>query len=935
MNLFYKNKTKETAPQQEYTPTAEQTLQEPTKLPQEKLTTEERVRQWWQTHFGENIPDEMLRWMKQVARAEAHRQTIASALLTPQQQTRIEDARQLAETKLRNIEASLQQLNNQRDWTNRFNEKNHELTEHRNRLYEVNKRLAMLANEERELNRFETFETIQYPFLRMSLLEEMARTNKQAQSLLVPLLEEAQQTVSERQKMLSQLNNKCSEATKQMTQVRDTMADASRILGERTILDLDARDTKELTDSIKQQKMGLEQETGEIEEEIKKLSEKISQQHAKRQAMEPHQNLLENCGMVVTLLKRLSEIKMEQEQLSRVQNDENRRQQEENDMLGRVFAEYQSVEGEIKSLNEELNIHRRQNLGRSSYSLQERAMQLKSRRQMLLAAQSLWNRIQSGYQLIEEKTQTVNRLRLNLDNLKLNISNLENKIVPMRQLCHDKEYTLTLSKSQNVIQLRGDLQEGVSCTVCGATHHPYHSDTMLEQSKLISELRTDFELLQAELISQEEQLYQLQIQQAAETARRDVEEETLSRLRQRQMEDVREWSVFASLDRTFAECSPSTNMDARTAMLRQLLQNTAHDADDAQNELNEYNYHQTRINEISEKLTQKELQRNDLTARLNEVNTGCQVLARNTERTRKMRAERQEQYSRLYERLGSLITIHEWYAEWQRNNESLQMRIEQMTEQWKQLNEEIPQYTHRLEMQKVLLAEKQSAAAYLDALAILLHNIDEQRSRVRKEGEKNYESMLGNMEVKTYYDKYFQALLQANQDCSAQRDEILKAAQSLSTLQGRQQELEAHGGSLDENVIAAKSQLDIWIRKFNANHPPVQYAELEQALSKEKDWNISREQIRSTRIEAMLEQARVDNLRSAIIALQAESCRTPNTEGQDVLESLIAQQKQLEKQRQDVLMQLAEQQIALTNHKKCQEQLKAEEEELYAMTNSH
>jgi hypothetical protein len=81
------------------------------------------------------------------------------------------------------------------------------------------------------------------------------------------------------------------------------------------------------------------------------------------------------------------------------------------------------------------------------------------------------------------------------------------------------------------------------------------------------------------------------------------------------------------------------------------------------------------------------------------------------------------------------------------------------------------------------------------------------------------------------------------------------------------------GNMLDERVVGERSALDIWMRQFNASHPPVQYAELERAFEQSKDWNKTREQVCSTRIEAMLEQTRVDSLRSAIVALQAEGMR--------------------------------------------------------------
>ena len=903
--------------------------------PQQDKSAEELAHEWWKERYGEAMPEEVKTWIKQLTRSEARRINIANSLLSPQKLARIQDARRLAETKLRNIESSLQRVHDQQEWLQRFNEKKHELTEHRNRLYEVNKQKAMIANEEKELDRFETFETIQGLFQRMSLLERQSRTNKQAQSTLMREVEEAQRLVNDYQKSLSQMADDHTDANKQMLVVMDQIEEANRILGARTILELDERSAERVFESISQQKLILTKEIEEQEAELESLQELLAQQTIQRQTMEPHQQLMEHGEKVLTLLDRLAEMKEELTLISRTQDKELRRQQEENDMLSRVFSDYQNVDSEMKSLNAELYLHRQNNLGRSSYSLQERAMQLKSRRQMLIAAQSLWNRISSGYQHIEEKTQIVNRLRLSIENLRQNIDELEAKVIPMRQLCHEKEYTLTLSKSQNVIQLRNDLKEGVNCTVCGATHHPYHSDTMLDQSKLINDLRIDHELLCAELAAKEEQLRQLQLDYAGELARRDVEEDALSQLRQRQMEDVKEWSVFSQLDRTFEECSSGTNQEARTALLRQLIENTAYDADDAQKELDDFNFNQTRINEISEELIRKEQHKNDLTVRLNEVNTSCQVLARQVEQTRKTRASLQENYTQLYERLTNLININDWYTDWQNNHESLQLRIEKMMDTWKHINEDIQRMRRQEEVVQTHLENKRNTCAYLDALNLIVREDNERRRTIQKEGENTYESMLGQQEVKDYFSTNYQILLDARKKEKEHLETTHNEQVRLSELLGRQQELTSQGLTFDAEAVAERSQLDIWMRKFNANHSPVQYAELERAFAIEKDWNATREKVRGVRIEAMLEQARVDALRSAIVAMQAEGMRPSNSEDENILESLVAQQKQLEKQRQDILMQLAEQRIALNAHEECTQRLKAEEEELYAMTDAH
>jgi hypothetical protein len=188
--------------------------------------------------------------------------------------------------------------------------------------------------------------------------------------------------------------------------------------------------------------------------------------------------------------------------------------------------------------------------------------------------------------------------------------------------------------------------------------------------------------------------------------------------------------------------------------------------------------------------------------------------------------------------------------------------------------------------------------------------------------------------VKEYFKDHLHQLETARHDEEEHIKTTTQAIQQLEKLEGRQQEMDAQRTKLDAEAIDERSKLDIWIRQFNANHPPVQYAELEQIFAVDKDWNSLRENLRSLRIDAMLEQARVDSLRSAIVVLQTKGIHTSDNNDESYMESLLAQKEQLESQRQEAMMQLAELRIAIKKHEACQEWLKAEEEKLYTMTNN-
>ena len=103
-------------------------------------------------------------------------------------------------------------------------------------------------------------------------------------------------------------------------------------------------------------------------------------------------------------------------------------------------------------------------------------------------------------------------------------------------------------------------------------------------------MKTDYEMLASEANAKQARLAEMQIELANATGRLCAEEETLNTIRIRQNEDVNEWKLYAQLDHTFAECSESTNLDARTALIRQFIENVSRDAEVAERELETFTF---------------------------------------------------------------------------------------------------------------------------------------------------------------------------------------------------------------------------------------------------------------------------------------------------------------------------------------------------------
>jgi len=848
--------------------------------------------------------------------AEARRLHLASMILNANEEQKAQDAQKLGEVKLASIAASIRKIHKLRLYLNIYSKLSKRMKEHSDRMYEANKLLAANTEKEKELERFETLENIQDKYQRIRVLEEMSHANKLMLSEKEHILDTCRKQEEEEQKLMTQRSTELTESVSRLLQGYEHLEQVYRALGARTILEIESHSIQENLTQFNQQREALKREAEELDNQAKELQKSTTEKKQQVQAMEPHRNMLAQEGKILYCLDVLYEIKQEILNINAQHADCTQRQREESNLLERTFAEYQNVESNILTLNAELQRHRTNLTGINSYALQERAIQQKTQRQMLLSAEALWSHIQEGYQKIEEIEQETTQLSHNVNQDRQLLETLDKEVDELLHDCKEREYALTLSKSQDVIRLRSDLKEGVSCTVCGATHHPYHSDTMLEQKKLIGELQTAYELQTAELNAKEKQQHEQQQRLSAHEADLKSKSEYLAELKKQQETFVKEWDMYSELDRSFAECSPTTNREARTSMIRQLITTAVHDTDVAQHELDTYNFHQTQINEISEKLAKKEQEKNELTTRLNEANTGCQVLTRQIAILEESQSAIRKRYTRLYEDANKVISFSDWFKEWENNPEGLKQRIAELASKWRLINEDLAQLTQKQTLVANSLENCQKQQKLLESLILTAQKKQERCSDLLKEGERTYERVLEGQTAEDYAEhivKQFKACSTADRE---QQKRTTEASLTQAKAKGAQEELEKQDQSVDEALSAKHMELDLWIRQYNISRPSVQYKELEKYFSGETNWKQIRDYTRETRLKAAVEQEITSMLREDIMEMQAIASQTStdiNLLNSDELESRL---KQLEQEYLKTSLETAQHTVALQRNEK-------------------
>lgn len=901
----------------------------PENLPQ-NLTAEEAASLWFEHKYGEKMPDSVTSLFKSLIRTEIKRKQAENSLLTTNETSKLNEALRLNDTKLKNIENSLDKIRQQQEWYRKFITLSHSLEKEKNELYRLNKQYASVQKAVQDLERFETFESQQGCFQRIEFIGQLRDICKEQIHNLHQEKEKAEKQFNQTKEKYQQQTLKRKDNEAALKHIDDLLTEVYMNNGKLQILELNEEKENEVYSQWQMNIASMNKEINELKQNQEEEYKKQERLNLSKQETEVHLKMIEKGEGILVKLDLFQVLKTRKEKTQQELDSALRKQSEQNTQLNKLFMNIKDLESQISSLQNELSMHLKSNYGTDGEKLQSRTMELKRRMQMLLSAQVLWNHISQGYNWIDEKIQEIYRLQTQADSTHNAIEQLTTEVNILKEKTEERKYAFTVSKSQNVIQLRSDLKEGSSCSVCGATHHPYHSDTMLEQSKLISEMKTEMEMIEAEYNKKHDLLQDMRMKYARETGILEVERKHLEMIRNMHQQNIQEWKKFEDLDRSFKDCSASTNQAARRSMLQQLIERTGQDAEEAEKELEIFNFHQTHINSINGKISKKENEKNDVMMRFNELNTGCQVWAYRVGRLQEEISKQNERFSEMYDDLEKAISIPGWYKLWQNNHEGLKIQIQNM-----------------LKMHKELLTDTEICKARLSQINLKIEMLEEwlkknvnaheasskrleQIQNLKKECNNAQEKLIGTQEAKQVYDEAVRKL----EESQKEEEVLLKLTdqnkQELHQKAAALEQIESCDKTLEQMVLQEKSDLDIWMRKYNASHSPVQFGELQQLFAAGTDWQQTRQTTRNLQFELSITQEKVDLLQAELAAHQADGNYLSEGNEKDVHTMLIERKEALEQERKNIIgkiaacqAQLIHQQEKLDTMRFCEEEFKS------------
>jgi hypothetical protein len=883
----------------------------------EEMTVDEIAKEKFEERTGTAMSPEMEALLRKNAKAEFTLQRTKQEVLTEASLKHIREMQQLLGTKLASVEKEMEDTHSRLQWFDRYDQLIALVERTTAEKCKVLQEYTKQESDRQAVDRFDQFEKVHGLFQKILIMTDTLTQTQQEQGAKHKLALELQETVTQLRN--EYLEKEKMEATTdlEIRAVQQRMNEGLELLGEINTCELRIEALSENLARLEDDRKTVLKEQEEVERQRLDTQHRREQATQEQQVLLPHRYVLENVSMLQVKLNRLAVLRRQVE-AAQAEYDRKQREYEVNNVaLNNLFRKDQDMKSELSNLTQKLFIHKEAIHGQELNRIQKRAFDLALQQNLLRRASFVWARICRCYDFVENKTQELNRTRLHYQTEEQNIEQMRRIIGPMRENCEQQKYAYTLSKSQDVSLLRQDLREGCSCSVCGATHHPYHSETEQALGVLQKALGRDYEEGQLLLKQKEKMLFESEVEHAHEQGVIEQLELALKNAREQLAEDKEQWKDFGFLGEAFEDCSESVNRDARSIMLHQLQDNTIRQAEEAHKNMENFTFHQNNINQLNEQIATLEAKRDENRVGLNELNTACQVYSGLVEEEKVRLAKMNDEYSKLYGDLEHDMTLANWHTEWVENSEVFRMNMQEKSTQWYKLIEQI----QKLDVELAGLdAQLKGIASQKELIEQNIVRQEDAKSKLNfflNNKKETYAEIMGEKDPKTHLrelTEFKDQLARERVKCRSAYDnanEYLLQTLGQSTTLLQQQQWQ------EQETMTLRSKLDVWMNRFNANHPPVQFAELERTYRADTDWYALRQKTVETTVEMRKAEELEKSARNYLVEWKNHAF-APQTRGAETenstRESLRSTLSRLQREGEEIRKQLAQMEARLERH---------------------
>lgn len=852
-----------------------------------------------------------------VASLESEMNGLLHDRLDPEALAETEERKRLLSAQVENAKVELARMEQQQQWLARFDAATAKVAEQEARYAAATKACMAMRGEEMQLDRYDSVLGMQPLYQEIVMRRDDIAKLKEQETANSAQLETARKAVEEARKQLDVAHERTADAERQLELRRPTINHGHSLTGEMTMAaDQLKRDEEQLT--LAQQKLETRQNTLSAKQEtLSSVTKKIEQQKQERQALSVHRLMFEKFDLIKDKLSVLRTETLRNEESHKQQTVLQRRYADLQASSEKAEKEQQANQGRLNTLKSELLIHRQTNQGHDSAVLQKRAADSRNRLQSLRHAAVLWQHISEGYARISEKRATLKREEVELDQKRQQALKQEIEVKAVEEAFSRVRTTYTLSQTQNIVTLRKQLKEGTACPVCGATHHPYHTETERELGELLTTLNKEYLNMQQDLEHKRAVLNALRENIAADAARLEAGHTSLSDLEARQKADVEEWQTCAYLDSTFSDCSATVNRDARRMTIELLIENTVRASEEAEKELETFNFHQQHINTLNDEIAKLDQLMADNRTYLDNLNTEGRIAKAAAEDLQKTINESDRSCSELYADLDEMITFSGWFTDWKNNPDGFRMRLTDLHTRWNATNSALDD-AQRAET--LLREEIKNAEANVHEESKHVVKCRESRDAVREalaDKREELRRLFGESSPQKEAEQLQQAITAAKEAEALVRKDFDEHSGLLRQLEGQRDNLVKSRQDSQEEHRIKMQQLDLLILRYNGSHSPVQFSELESIFTDKRDWKGLRSHLTELKEQRMLSDNQLQQARAELLDIQAEPAR-PKKDDEESRQALSAAIESRREEMSEAVKQLGAVDTILHAHASCE-----------------